>query len=454
MEKEIHELSREVEKYHRSEKEMLYFGLGSREGMLKCKLFLLELHKKARIDNESFLIYSRHSYDCYCFSIIRQHFSAISMYYSTKKSDLELLFLRSLISFELYPLNHDILSSMSFFSSKVYLQPKKLMPDPVPAFVDGYYRFIIDIYHNKVCIPLADREESESSMIIPPSIWFRGPNWSKETALLDFVFNQSSLTARRTQFEAFISVITSKNKTAGYLTSFEEALLSKDLCFSLSLTLLASDRMAFPAIFSMLELFNSKNMLQFFVFSLVCSCTESLSNDNDESCLELVALTNIWIALSTDWAQKITPNGGIAGIIGQLVSLIKNGSIPELALCFMSSMFTLLSNDINKCISILMEVIIHPFASSLSLLSEFDKSKSLMHKSKEFSHDIKTILKMLIGKRYELPSQNRIKNIKIVHDTILSYLDSFVRSVIIINTRDYMDHPVFKLLVFLFKNQL
>ena len=242
-----------VAAFHSGNKDMLYFGEGSKEGIEACKRALFLLKQSA-----DFTVFKKQTAVAYhkIFPIIKNHFDQIRQNYLNNEEKLLFVLLKKLVPGKLNPLKFKVLSQMSLCSAPVQLNSSLFKPAPITGFVDGYYNFVIPVGGSIIRIPLIPKD-GVTPVALPPSIRFVGSDKEKKNAQ-DFIVNRAPKIGRIYQFNAFVSTLNRSDPRLGPVNEFKDALTSFDLSFATALAALSYDNLSKRYLNNMIKFFFCK----------------------------------------------------------------------------------------------------------------------------------------------------------------------------------------------------
>lgn len=457
MERELVRAMDIVVEHHRSIPACYYLGEGRDEGLTDCKLVLKLLHILSRQYAENFITDPNAIPLHDLFRIIRAHLDQIHKYYVSKETELYQELLKRLLPSNPNPLRHIVLSSMSLFTARVYLHAKDLSPDPIRAYVDGYFNLVIDLTENVVRIPLLPDSKTSTNVTLPPALRFKGINEADEERIKKYVFEECPEHGRKNQLSSFISVLNSNKPPSDYLTSFKNALASIDMSFSTALCSLTRDPHDNKCLISLFNVLGCDNALDLFIREIsVASIPYIISAKTGES-VDVVALTNFFIGLTGNWAAKVVPKGSISSLVRDVCKCISHSKISVEALYVLKSALVIAAYDDSKGIapiSMFLELTIRPFALTYGMSDQLDALKLSILNEDSSSSDVinqieKTILNVM-GSDIEVQlSPREIKgDLRNIHTFINSRLDDFIDFVIILNQRPKLEHPLMMMMMF------
>jgi hypothetical protein len=398
------------------------------------------------------------------FERIKIHISQILRFYGNSADELIQKFINKLIPTNPNPLRFIVLSSMSLFTTRVYLHPKNMQPDPVQAYIDGFFNLVIDLKENVIRIPLIPKKsrngQSPTSATLPPSLRFKGINESDEQRMREFIFDEAPKNGRKMQLHAFLSVINAAKPVMDYVSSLRSALTSIDLSFSIAICLLCTNPDNFGIIQSMLNVFMCDKKIDFFIRALSVATLSSIQNSAVTDCMELIALSNIFVATSFKFTRRIKPRGGITAIIESMCNGMNQRGLSEIAMYMLKIALVVAAyNDKSglDVIAMLLEITVRPFASVYSLTEQFDELKRSIMQKEGSSANIrgmieKSIMNFLTDDVSVVLKPDGISiGIQDIHDFILAHIDDFINLVIFLNDRSKSLHPTVQMFKFAYE---
>ena len=451
----------DVVKVHNDAPAKYYFGEGNKEGVLLAKAVLAFFRLLTRTSSDEFYQDERSVPIHPLFERIKIHISQILTYYINDESELIQKFIDKLIPTNPNPLRFIVLSSMSLFTARVYLHPKSMQPNPVQSYVDGFFNLVIDLTDNIVRIPLIPKKfqegQSLTSATLPPSLRFKGFNESDEQRIREFIFDEAPKNGRKMQFHAFLSVINAAKPVMPYVDALKSALTSIDLSFALSVCALCTNPDDFPIIPSLLNVFMCEKRFDFFIRALSVASLKYVQSNSVIDCVELVSLSNIFVATSYKITQKISHKGGIPQIIATICNGLKQKEFSDM-LMYILKVALIIAAYSDKTgsdsIAMLLEITIRPFAAIFSLTEQFNKLKmDIIHKEAEAANLRGIVEQCIIGiLNHNVSIQYKPGDVQLgiqdIHDFIFSRLDDFINLVIYLNDRTRSSHPTVQMIRF------
>ena len=451
----------DVVKLHNDEPAKYYFEEGNKDGVLLARAVLAFFRLLTRTSSDEFYQDERSVPIHPLFERIKIHISQIVRFYVNHESELIQKFIDKLVPSNPNPLRFIVLSSMSLFTARVYLHPKSMQPNPVQAYVDGFFNLVIDLTDNVVRIPLIPKKYQEgqslTSATLPPSLRFKGFNESDEKVIREFIFDEAPKNGRKMQFHAFLSVINAAKPVMSYVDSLRAALTSIDLSFAISLCVLCTNPDDFTIIPSLLNVFMCDKRFDFFIRALSVAGLRYVQSASVIECLELVSLANIFISTSFKLTQKVSHKGGIPQIISTICDGLNQRKFPDLVMYILkASLIVAAYSDKSgsDTIAMLLEITIRPFAAIFSLTEQYEKLKLQIIQKDEKTANLRGIVEQcIIGILHnDISIQYKPGDVQIgvqdIHDFIFSRLDEFINLVIYLNDRQRSNHPTVQMIRF------
>lgn len=454
----------EVVKLHNDEPARYYFGEGKKEGVLLSRAVLAFIKLLSRNSSNGFFEDERAVPVHPLFERIKIHISQIIRVYVNSESMLIQKFINKLIPTNPNPLRFIVLSSMSLFTARVYLQPKSMQPDPIQAYVDGYFNLVIDLTDNVVRVPLIPKKfqegQSLTSATLPPSLRFKGLNESDEQLIREFIFDEAPKNGRKMQFHAFLSVINAARPVMDYVNLLRAALTSIDLSFSIAICVLCNNPDDFGIIPSLLNVFMCDKKIDFFIRALSVAALRFAQSSSVTDCMELVALSNIFVATSFQFTQKIKPHGGIAAVIASVCDGMNKREFSDITIYILKIALVVAAYSDktgSDVIALLLEITVRPFASIFSLTEQFDELKRSIMQKEEASTNVRGLIEKSIVQfltddvTVGLKPADISLGIQDIHDFIFSHIDDFINLVIFLNDRKKSLHPTVQMIRFAYE---
>ncbi|EAY21398.1 hypothetical protein TVAG_198360 [Trichomonas vaginalis G3] len=461
IERDLDRTMSEVARIHATVPAQYYFNEGKQDGILLCRAVITFLKLSSKTYIESFFQNDKAIPIHPLFSKIKNHIQQISRFYQNKIDELLNLFLTKLIPSNPLPLRNVVLSQMSLFTTKVFLHPKLMQPDPIQAYVDGYFNLVIDLIDNIIRIPLIPKQfkegQSLQSATLPPSLRFKGLNEADEQSIKQFILEEAPKRGRRIQYHAFLSVLNHSKEPSDYQQSLRFALSSIDLSFSTAICVLSTSPDDFEIISSLLNILTNDHRIDFFIRALSVSCLSDIQKDNTSNCMELIALSNIFISQSYNWTSTIKPDGGISSIVKTVCNMIIENKISDIAVYILKIALVIAAYSDktgSDVICMLLEITIRPFAIAFSMQKQLDELKSkVVSKDPSFLSIRATIEKYIVDFLSDdisirLMPHNIYFGIRDIHDFIEEKLDDFIKIVIYLNSKEKEEHPTMKMFKF------
>lgn len=413
------------------------------------------------------------------FAQIKRHIDQIRFFYSSQESALIRLFMRKLLPSNPLPLRFAILSSVSLFSTRVYIHSDKLRPQPLQAYIDGYFNFVINMGENVIRYPLLPDKPIYNSdgeiqgPELPPSIRFIGAKSAQnndiegsQSQIQQYVLQTAPKNGRRTQFHSFISILNSGKPISDFLESFSNALTSFDISFATAICALASDPDSINSIISLINILSVNQMFDHFLRCLATSVKQAITGYLIEDVPELIALDNLFISSSITWARTIASDfhsqdhPEINELVERVCNDIMNKKInSNYGLYILKAILVISAYDDqsgDSAIAMFMEVVIRPFAIGLHIGNSFVELKENLARSDEGVSDMqrlieKTIVKILGMKISVSYNESKVSDqLFEIHNFVNQKIDPFVRMVVALNGRKERDHPVIQMITFAF----
>ena len=415
------------------------------------------------------------------FAQIKRHIDQIRFFYSSQEPSLIRLFMRKLLPSNPMPLRFPILSSVSLFSTRVYIHSDKLRPQPLQAYVDGYFNFVINMGENVIRYPLLpdkptfNNDGEMERPNLPPSIRFIGAKSSQtsdiegsQSQIQKYVLETAPRTGRRTQFHSFISILNSGKPITDFLESFSNALTSFDISFATAICALASDPNSITSIIALINILSVNQMFDHFLRCLAASVRQAVSGYLIEDVPELIALDNLFIASSITWARSLAADfhgqeqPEIKYLVERICNDIMNKRInSNYGLYILKAILVISAYDDQSgdaAIAMFMEVVVRPFAIGLHIGNNFVVLKENLARSDESVAETQRLIEKTIVKILGMKISVSYKESKVndqlfeIHNFVTQKIDPFVRLVVALNGRKEREHPVIYSFINLFMN--
>lgn len=412
------------------------------------------------------------------FSLIKRHIDQIRYIYQSREPSLIQLFVGKLLPCNPMPLRFAVLSSISQFSTRVYLHSDKLSPQPLQAYIDGYFNLVINMGENVIRFPLlCELKNGQREMpALPPSIRFIGSKSEQATKdgednprsdqIQKYVTETAPKTGRRTQFYSFVSILNSGKPISDFYTSLMNAIVSFDLSFATAICALSSSENHLASIRGLINILAVNHMFDHFLRCLASSVRQVVNGYLNGDIPELIALDNLFIGSCISWARGLALQyKDQATLLTQdLITricddLLRKNIKSETALYILRAILVIASYEDQSgdtAIAMFMEVVIRPFAVGLHLGNDFMTCKAQLTRNDDDVSEIqrlieKTIVKIMgmkITMKYD--SSKMDEQLSDIHNLITQKLDDFVRLVINLNNKQKREHPVIQMITFAF----
>ena len=448
-----------VAAFHSGNKDMLYFGEGSKEGIEACKRALFLLKQSA-----DFTVFKKQTAVAYhkIFPIIKNHLDQIRQNYLNNEEKLLFVLLKKLVPGKLNPLKFKVLSQMSLCSAPVQLNSSLFKPAPITGFVDGYYNFVIPVGGSIIRIPLIPKD-GVTPVALPPSIRFVGSDKEKKNAQ-DFIVNRAPKIGRIYQFNAFVSALNRSDPRLGPVNEFKDALTSFDLSFATALAALSYDNLSKRYLNNMINVLGCNEMLDHFIRTLATCSRLIVSSTEPDDCVQFAALANIFSCSSFLWSDDINQSFDITlEDLLELLCVRKLRHLPPLSLYVLRAALVIACYQDaggDTAIAMFMELVIRPFVKKYYLEAAYlDAKEKILRKDDEvrqsselIKRSIITVLGMNIS--IDLCPSKVDKQMEDLYDFALSRVGDIVNLVMILNSKTKENNPVLQTLVFAYKTSL
>ena len=456
---EIYSALDSVVSLHSENKSMLYFGEGPKTSIDECRrvLFLLKEHRDYTIFKKSIAL-AFHP----LFPAIKNHIDQIKNNYKNNEEKLLYLIIKKLIPGKLFPLNFKVLSQMSLCSAPVEVNSQRFQPAPITAFIDGYYDFVIPIGGNVIRIPLIPRDGA-TPVTLPPSIRFLGSDKERRNAQ-EFIVNKAARMGRLYQLHAFASVLNHSDPRLGPLSEFKDAVTSFDLSFATALCALAYDDRSKQYILNLVNVLGCYGILDHFIRTIVTSSRLAVASAESDDIPEYTALVNMFTCSSFDWIDEINHNLDIT--IKELIKILcveKLHELPALSkYAIRCALVVACYQDVSgdTAIATFMEVVVRPFVRKMYLEAPYldEKEKMLKHSDEVLlsSNLVKKAIVEILGMDIEigLSPAEVDSDIGFLYDFAISRVDELVRLIILLNSSENENNPIFQTVIFAYKTSL
>ena len=436
---------------HNEYRQMLYFGNGPAEAVTECKKALLLI--KQNRDNSDYkktgAIASQP-----LFTTIKHHIDQIRQNYPNNESKLLYIFLRKLIPGKIAPLNFPVLSQLSLCCVVVQLTSEKYSPEPITAYIDGYYHFVIPVGGNVIRIPLIP-EDPETPITLPPSIRFIGSEQEKKNAQ-DFLVNRAAKTGRQYQFHSFISIISHADPRLGPYAAFKDTLTSFDLSFATAISAIAYEDNTKSILPRLLNVLGCSKVLDHYIRVLTTNSRIVVSATTPDDNPEFTALVNLFVSPPFEWADELKSDNMTLDELIQILCYDKLRLLPDISKYVLRAAIVIACYQDPRgdvAIAMLMELFIKPFARKLLLDQEYQMEKDILLKHLQQSPNTEPLQKAImdiLGMDIEItlkPSKVD-EDVRAIYKFSLTHVDKLVPLVIILNSRPKEQNPVLQAMLF------
>jgi len=436
---------------------MLYLGEGDKESQSYCTS-VLKLIKQKRDKN---------FYQKSCaipfqplFRTIKNHIDQIKHHYPNSEIRLLYVFIRKLIPGRIAPLNYASLSQMSLCCAHVKLQPDDLRPQPINAYVDGYYHLVIPIGGSIIRIPLIP-DNSDTPVSLPPSIRFIGDDITKKAAQ-DFIINKAPKHGRFYQLHSFISYLSRSNPKNGPLVAFADSLTSIDLSFATAICSLAfrdSEKFLIPMLANVLGCYHH---FDHFLRSLSTMSRVVVASSSPNDNCEFAALVNLFISSSINWVDDFAPVGSnitFADLI-RVICTKRIIELPDLSLYVLKIALVMAAyhdSSGKTTIAMLFELAFKPFVQKYYLEAEYATTKEKLVRGNYEDQDMYSLITLTINKllainvEMDFTISTLQRDLEALYGFVLQNADAFVRLVISLNARPKEENPLLQTMLFVYQ---
>ena len=409
------------------------------------------------------------------FSQLKRHIDQIRGIYQAKEASLIQLFVSKLLPSNPLPLRFEILSSISMFSTRVYLHDESLRPSPLQAYVDGYFHLVVNMGENVVRIPLLGSQPDQLPKL-PLSLRFTGgkshgkEEEEEQKKVSEYLFRTAPKTGRRTQLHTFISIMNSGKPVQDFLHSFMTALVSFDMSFATAVCALASGQDALGVCQYLVNILAVNKMLDHFLRCLGAAVRQAVAGSLIEVVPELFALDNMFLSHCREWARNLagrlaqdmsedSSRRRVDFLLLEICRDIKENRVPQEALYILRALLVIAAYEDQTGVvplSMFLEVVVRPFAigfaagqAYMGIKDQLSRGDSAVQKLRDEVEDtIVTIMGMDLSLYYY---KDQIEDhLMKVYNFTLDKLNDFVQLVIMLNARKKSDHPVVQMITFSF----
>lgn len=455
---------------HRLTPSMYYLGEGDPEKVKDCRK-VFKLMKPIAVDASHDYFSSDQTIPLHpLFSQVWQHIARVKNAYKGKENLLTHLFVSKMLPSNPLPLRFDVLSSISLFSTRVYLHKEALRPAPLHAYIDGYFHFVVNLGESVLRIPLlVDSSDGEQQFQkCPASLRFAGASADDgdgHQTVADYVFNVAPKTGRRTQFHTFISVLNSGKPIDDFLPSFMNALVSFDCSFATAICALASDPGNLVTIRDLFNILAASGMLDHFLRSIGAALKGLVSARVVQEVTELFALNNMFLAQCHEWSHSLASKyrsmerPRLESMVADICDDICDNRFGGEAMYILKALIAIAAyqdKDGVAALSMFLEILVRPFVIGLGLGNEYGTFKEQIGKNGKdvrptrlrMEETIVTILTADV--KFFYCCQEIEEQLFEIHNFVTQNLDEFVRLVISLNNRKKSDHPAVQMITFAF----
>lgn len=453
---------------HRLTPSMYYFGEGDPEKVRECRK-VFKLMRPIAIDVSHEFFASDQTIPVHPkFSLIERHVQRVRSAYKGKEAVLLRLFITKLLPANPLPLRFDVLSSISLFSTRVYLHKEHLKPAPLHAYIDGYFHFVVNLGESVVRIPLLleDGKGEQQMQKCPPSLRFAGgavgEDGDSHQKVADYVFNVAPKNGRRTQFHTFISILNSGKTVEDFLPSFMNALVSFDVSFATAICALASDPASLVTIRDLFNILAASEMLDHFLRCIGAAVKGVVATKVVQEVTELFALNNMFLSQCYEWSHSLgskykgMEEPKLTSMLSDICDDISDNRFGGEAMYILKALLSIAAYQDKNGITALcmfLEIVLRPFVVGLGLSSEYATLKEQIAKNAKATRELRTRIEEAIVKilttdvKFFYCCQETEEQLFEIHNFVTQNLDDFVRLVISLNNRKKNDHPAVQMIV-------
>ena len=347
---------------------------------------------------------------------------------------------------------------MSLRSAVIYVSDIEMKPVPIPAHVNGYYDFVAPIADNELHIPLIPQDD-ETDIEFPESIHFIDEDGIPgSTDPRTMLMNQAAKSGRLTQFYAFVSLLARSEPTKDLMQLFHDSLNSSDLTFATAICILAANQP--QVILSLLRILIRDSVFDHFLRSLSCSVRKAVVNSTKGN-LEMAALTNAFVIASQGCWYCARETASITQLYFTICNMLKRGlEVPPMALYIVRCALTIAAYEDacgDSAIGMLFELVLRPFVSGTHLEAQLENIKkavitypeSKQRERNSIENAIASVLEQEII--IEPDREEEQDELKAIYKWVIKNVDPFVRMVIILNSKTYLQSPAVQSIMFAFQ---
>jgi hypothetical protein len=376
---------------------------------------------------------------------------------------LEHRFISSLLPENPAPLRASVLSSISLYSTRVFIHDATLDPPKVPAYIDGHFSFVIDLDQHAIRIPLIVADDRPRP-IPPVALRFHGKTTEESQAAQEYVFEQAPRTGRQVQFSAFISVLNREPPTSGIIQAFRNALLSLDLSFATAVCGLASEPDDLIINRFVFKLFTVDGRLDHFLRCLSISVSQAVTGFVVLQIPELFAITNLFLAESVRWAYEMKDEveGRSCEQVTEKICEDIAGEVLAPEAIYVLRCLLVIAAYVDggpTAITLFLDVVAKPFMKG-ELAERFEFFRDAIWRNDPQVKETRAIIENAIRKVLEKDVAIGIPGTDLAEETyeilafIVDNLDRFIKLVIYLNRRGKRDHPLVRMISFCYQKSL
>jgi hypothetical protein len=452
---------------HRERPAHYYLGAGPVEGRSQCRQVLLSLKSISSAALPAFLKCDEAIPFHPLFTIIKRHLDVVRVYYGEKEPSLLRVFMCSLLQTHPAPLRSSILTSISLFSTRVYVHDDKLQPMPVAAHIDGHFDLVVELAENSIRIPLILGGQQLAEQ--PRALRFRAGDLEGQRKLAKYIFETAPEKGRETQLRTFVSFLNSGRRPDSFVGSFGNALLSFDLSFATAVCALASRAPDLVISRLLFKLLVSNEMIDHFLRCAAVEIVNAVAGYQVQHRPELYAIVNLFIAQAARWIVERKPHENvqdIPGLVSRIRLALQDHELPDEAHYILRAVLTMAAyvNEI-AVTTVFLEIAVRPFVPT-ELDPEFYDARQRIFMSDPETQRSDRALNALIREiqasiiiALTANSQIRVMGGDLNEEKfrILQFvceernLEPFVELVIDLNARKKKEHPIVQMIAFVYR---
>jgi hypothetical protein len=365
------------------------------------------------------------------------------------------------------PLRPSILTSISLFSTRVYVHDQTLQPMPVAAHIDGHFDLVIALAENSIRLPLIGRARVSEQ---PPALRFRAKDEDTQRKLAHHVFVTAPEKGRETQLNTFVAILNSGKPLGDFVASFANALISFDLSFATAVCALASKGCELVISRLLFRLLVRNKMIDHFLRCTAVEVGNAVGGYEVQPRPELYAIVNLFIAQAAAWIVHHRPYYDVQSIPALLSRIgrdLQAHQLSEEAYYILRAVLTITAYmGVNAAIMAFLEIVVRPLV-PLELIEDFDEARrAILFRDPDIQEPPDPVLRALVAdiQRAITIALTEDSQVQVTDDDlseekfrILQFvcaqekLEPFVKLVMELNAKKKKEHPIVQMMTFVYR---